>query len=47
MVMVTGALLVDDQPQPMSYVQVFHLVQESGSYFVYNDLFRLVYPAQG
>jgi len=45
LVMVTGALLVDDQPQPMSYVQTFNLMPESGSYFVFNDIFRLVYPA--
>lgn len=27
LVMVTGALVVDDQPQPMSYVQTFQLAQ--------------------
>ncbi|KIX08284.1 uncharacterized protein Z518_02940 [Rhinocladiella mackenziei CBS 650.93] len=45
LVLVTGALMVDDQPQPMSYVQVFNLVPEGGSYFVQNDVFRLVYAA--
>lgn len=44
-VLVTGALMVDDQPQPMNFVQTFTLQPESGSYFVYNDMFRLVYPA--
>lgn len=45
LVLVTGALIVDDQQQPMSYVQIFTLMPESGSFFVYNDMFRLVYPA--
>jgi hypothetical protein len=31
LVMVTGALLVDDQQQPMSYAQTFQLAQ--GKYF--------------
>lgn len=47
LVMVTGALMVDDQPQPMSYVQTFTLKPEAGSYYVFNDVFRLVYPAHG
>jgi len=45
MVMVTGALMFDDQPQAMNYVQVFNLLSESGNYFVQNDVFRLVYPS--
>ncbi|MCJ1426406.1 Nuclear transport factor 2 [Sticta canariensis] len=44
LVMVTGALLVDEEQQPMSYSQVFQLVQDAGSYFVLNDIFKLVYP---
>ncbi|OAG44942.1 hypothetical protein AYO21_00904 [Fonsecaea monophora] len=47
LVMVTGALLVDDQQHPMSYVQTFNLQPEGGSYFVFNDIFRLVYAASG
>lgn len=46
-VLVTGALMVDDQPQPMNYVQTFTLLPQGGSYYVFNDMFRLVYPAQG
>ncbi|OJJ51517.1 hypothetical protein ASPZODRAFT_21970 [Penicilliopsis zonata CBS 506.65] len=47
LVMVTGALMVDDQPQPMNYSQTFQLQPDGqGSYFVFNDIFRLVYPAQ-
>ena len=36
---------VDDQPQPMNYTQIFQLLPEGGTYFVQNDMFRLVYPA--
>ncbi|RYP82809.1 hypothetical protein DL770_005519 [Monosporascus sp. CRB-9-2] len=43
LVLVTGKLLVDDQEQPMNYTQVFHLLPEGGSFFVHNDIFRLVY----
>ncbi|KAK5939991.1 Nuclear transport factor 2 [Knufia obscura] len=46
-VLVTGALMVDDQPQPMSYVQTFTILPADGSYYVFNDMFRLVYPAHG
>ena len=28
----------------MSYSQVFQLVPDAGSYFVFNDVFKLVYP---
>lgn len=31
---------VDDQQQPMSYVQTFNLLSDSGSYYVQNDVFR-------
>lgn len=41
-VMVTGRLIVDDETNPQRYVQVFHLIPEGETYFVYNDLFRLV-----
>ncbi|RMZ90685.1 hypothetical protein DV736_g2088, partial [Chaetothyriales sp. CBS 134916] len=44
LVMVTGALIVDDQPHPMNYTQVFNLLKSSGSYYVHNDIFRLIYP---
>ncbi|GMG49640.1 unnamed protein product [Aspergillus oryzae var. brunneus] len=44
LVMVTGALLVDDQQNPMNYTQTFQLLPDgAGSYFVFNDIFRLVY----
>ncbi|KZO95752.1 nuclear transport factor 2 [Calocera viscosa TUFC12733] len=43
MVMVTGALVVDDSPNPLHFCQAFQLLPESGSYFVQNDVFRLNY----
>ncbi|KAI9887316.1 MAG: Nuclear transport factor 2 [Watsoniomyces obsoletus] len=44
MVMVTGALLVDEEQNPMNYTQTFQLLPDgAGSYFVLNDIFRLVY----
>jgi hypothetical protein len=29
----------------MSFTQAFNLQQDGGSYYVLNDVFRLVYPA--
>ncbi|EEA26792.1 nuclear transport factor NTF-2, putative [Talaromyces marneffei ATCC 18224] len=46
LVLVTGALLVDEEQKPMNYTQAFQLLPDGqGSYFVYNDVFRLVYSA--
>jgi len=42
-VMVTGKMLVDEEKNPQSYSQVFHLMPEGSTYFVYNDIFRLNY----
>ncbi|PWN34286.1 putative NTF2-nuclear transport factor [Meira miltonrushii] len=42
-VMVTGALMVDDSPSPMRFSQTFTLIPDAGSYFVFNDIFRLNY----
>ncbi|RVD89773.1 uncharacterized protein DFL_000766 [Arthrobotrys flagrans] len=44
-VLVTGALKVDDQPAPLSFAQTFILLLEGGSYYVSHDIFKLVYPA--
>ncbi|KAF1968805.1 putative nuclear transport factor 2 [Bimuria novae-zelandiae CBS 107.79] len=46
-VMVTGALQVDGQEQPMSYTQTFQLKNAGAAegWYVLNDIFRLVYPA--
>ncbi|PLW20369.1 hypothetical protein PCANC_11452 [Puccinia coronata f. sp. avenae] len=41
-VLVTGALKIDGEENPLRFSQAFHLVQENGTYFVLNDVFRLV-----
>ncbi|KAN0075441.1 nuclear transport factor 2 [Tylopilus felleus] len=40
-VSVTGHLLVDDEPNPLSFSQVFQLVNDGNTYYVHNDIFRL------
>lgn len=46
LIMVSGALLVEAEQRPMSYTQAFQLMPDGqGGYFVFNDVFRLVYPA--
>ncbi|KAF8590460.1 NTF2-like protein [Ramaria rubella] len=40
-VLVTGQLIVDQNP--IQFTQLFHLINEGGSYYVLNDVFRLVY----
>ncbi|KAF2191104.1 nuclear transport factor 2 [Zopfia rhizophila CBS 207.26] len=45
LVLVTGALMVEGQERPMSYTQAFQLKRDGESWFVFNDVFRLVYPA--
>jgi hypothetical protein len=43
-ILVTGQLLVDEEQRPMNYTQAFQLARdESGQYFVFNDIFKLVY----
>jgi hypothetical protein len=35
---------VDEEQNPMNYTQSFQLLPDgAGSYFVYNDIFRLIY----
>jgi hypothetical protein len=34
---------VDDEQQPMSYTQCFQLNPDGSSYYVFNDVFRLIY----
>ncbi|KAJ6787031.1 hypothetical protein PWT90_05670 [Aphanocladium album] len=36
-------LQVDEEQRPMNYTQAFQLAQENGQYFVFNDVFKLVY----
>jgi len=46
LVMVTGRLLVDEEKTPMAYTQTFQLMPDgTGSFFVFNDIFRLIYSA--
>ncbi|KAJ2936657.1 hypothetical protein H1R20_g436, partial [Candolleomyces eurysporus] len=40
---ITGLLLVDDSPNPLQFTQIFQLVPDGASYYVYNDIFRLNY----
>ncbi|KAH9057532.1 nuclear transport factor 2 [Lactarius vividus] len=42
---VTGLLVVDDSPNPLQFSQVFQLIPDGGSYYVFNDVFRLNYGA--
>ncbi|KAI0655517.1 nuclear transport factor 2 [Cubamyces menziesii] len=44
-VSVTGLLVVDDSTNPLQFSQVFQLIPDGGSYYVYNDIFRLNYGA--
>ncbi|KAI8869411.1 nuclear transport factor 2 [Ramicandelaber brevisporus] len=40
-VLVSGQLSIDDGPG-LNFTQAFQLVPEGGSYWIYNDIFRLV-----
>ncbi|KAG5945308.1 Nuclear transport factor 2 [Claviceps sorghi] len=43
-ILITGQLLVDEEQRPMNFSQSFQLSRDgSGSYFVYNDIFKLVF----
>ncbi|KAL9126906.1 MAG: hypothetical protein Q9217_004120 [Psora testacea] len=40
------ALYVDEEQRPQNYTQVFQLMPDgAGSYFVFNDVFRLIYSS--
>ncbi|KAI9653803.1 MAG: Nuclear transport factor 2 [Alyxoria varia] len=43
LVLVTGAILTDEESKPLTYAQTFQLVKDGESYFVFNDVFKLVY----
>ncbi|KAF2429196.1 putative nuclear transport factor NTF-2 [Tothia fuscella] len=46
LVLVTGALKVDEEQKPMSYTQVFQLNPDgAGSYYIFNDIFKIIYSA--
>ncbi|KAJ7722283.1 hypothetical protein DFH07DRAFT_288675 [Mycena maculata] len=40
LVSVTGTLAIDGE-NPMNFSQIFHLLPEAQSYYVFNDIFRL------
>ncbi|CAK7206563.1 Nuclear transport factor 2 [Sporothrix eucalyptigena] len=42
-VLVSGQLQVDEEERPMNFTQVFHLAKDGGNYFVYNDIFKLIF----
>ncbi|KAL4724026.1 Nuclear transport factor 2 [Fusarium chlamydosporum] len=43
-ILITGALLIDEEQNPMNFSQSFQLLRdETGQYFVFNDLFKLVF----
>jgi len=43
LVSVTGLLLVDDSENPLNFSQVFQLLPDGQSFYVFNDIFRLNY----
>ncbi|KAL2759495.1 hypothetical protein ACRALDRAFT_1039341 [Sodiomyces alcalophilus JCM 7366] len=44
MILITGQLLVDEEQRPMNFSQAFQLMRDpSGNYFVFNDIFKLVF----
>ncbi|KAM3071254.1 Nuclear transport factor 2 [Clarireedia jacksonii] len=44
LILITGALLVDEEQRPMNYSQAFQLMPDgAGSYFIFNDIFKLVF----
>jgi len=43
LVSVSGMLVVDDSENPLQFSQTFQLMPDNGSYYVYNDIFRLNY----
>ncbi|GAA5919763.1 hypothetical protein JCM21900_005237 [Sporobolomyces salmonicolor] len=42
-VLVTGQLITGDEANALSFSQTFHLIPEGSGYYVFNDIFRLVY----
>lgn len=44
LILITGQLLVDEEQRPMNFSQTFQLMRDaSGNYFVFNDIFKLVF----
>ncbi|KAK3805580.1 MAG: nuclear transport factor 2 [Benniella sp.] len=43
LITVTGQILIDDETNPQSFAETFILKAEGGSFYVSNEVFRLVY----
>ncbi|CAO3590568.1 unnamed protein product [Absidia cylindrospora] len=43
LVIVSGQLLIDEEQNPQLFSQNFLLLPEGGNYYVFNDMFRLIY----
>jgi len=44
LIFITGRMVVDEESMPMRFSQTFQLLPNgSGSYYVFNDIFRLNY----
>ncbi|KAF2872021.1 putative nuclear transport factor NTF-2 [Massariosphaeria phaeospora] len=46
LVLVTGRLQAEGQDRPFSFTQSFQLKSEGESWYVLNDVFRIIYPAE-
>ncbi|SAL97570.1 hypothetical protein [Absidia glauca] len=44
-VIVSGQLLIDEEQNPQFFTQSFVLIPENNSFYVFNDMFRLIYGA--
>ncbi|RPB21102.1 NTF2-like protein [Terfezia boudieri ATCC MYA-4762] len=45
LVMVTGHMVIDGSEHPQGFSECFQLIPENGTYYILNDIFKLVYPA--
>lgn len=43
LIFITGNMVIDEEAAPMRFSQTFQLMPGSGSYYVFNDIFRLNY----
>ncbi|KAK6346755.1 Nuclear transport factor 2 [Orbilia brochopaga] len=43
-VLVTGYIKLDEEPQPQTFAESFHLKPDGGSYYIAHDIFRLIFP---
>ncbi|MGW6950183.1 nuclear transport factor 2 family protein [Streptomyces xanthophaeus] len=41
-IVVTGQFVIDGEDRPMNFVEMFHLVPNDGSFWVLNDIFRIM-----